>query len=39
MSKSIQNSLNLAARVLFAVLFLPAGISKPNRMWQRVPKS
>jgi putative oxidoreductase len=28
MSKSIQNSLNLAARVLFAVLFLPAGISK-----------
>ncbi len=28
MPKSIQNSLNLAARVLFAVLFLPAGISK-----------
>jgi putative oxidoreductase len=28
MSPSIQNSLNLAARVLFAVLFLPAGISK-----------
>jgi putative oxidoreductase len=28
MSKSIQNSLNLAARLLFAVLFLPAGISK-----------
>ena len=28
MSQSIQNSLNLAARVLFVVLFLPAGISK-----------
>lgn len=28
MSKSFQNSLNLAARVLFAVLFLPAGIGK-----------
>ena len=28
MSKSVQNSLNLAARVLFVVLFLPAGISK-----------
>ena len=28
MSKSIENSLNLAVRVLFAVLFLPAGISK-----------
>ena len=28
MSQSIQNSLNLAARVLFAFLFLPAGISK-----------
>lgn len=28
MSKSIENGLNLAARVLFAALFLPAGISK-----------
>ena len=28
MSKSIQNGLDLAARVLFAALFLPAGISK-----------
>ena len=28
MSKSFQNSLSLAARVLLAVLFLPAGISK-----------
>ena len=28
MSNSLQNSLNLAARVLMAVLFLPAGISK-----------
>lgn len=28
MSKSIENGLNLAARVLFATLFLPAGISK-----------
>lgn len=28
MSKSIENSLNLAARVLFVALFLPAGISK-----------
>lgn len=28
MSKSLQNSLNLAARVLFAVLFLPAGLGK-----------
>lgn len=28
MSKSFQNSLNLAARVLFAALFLPAGIGK-----------
>jgi len=28
MSKSFQNSLNLAARFLFVALFLPAGISK-----------
>jgi len=28
MSKSIQNSFSLIARVLFAALFLPAGISK-----------
>jgi putative oxidoreductase len=28
MSKSLQNALSLAARVLFAVLFLPAGIAK-----------
>lgn len=28
MSKSIQNSLSLVARLLFAVLFLPAGIGK-----------
>lgn len=28
MSKSIQNGLDLAARLLFAALFLPAGISK-----------
>jgi putative oxidoreductase len=28
MSKSVQNSLNLAARLLFVALFLPAGISK-----------
>ncbi len=28
MSKSLQNSLSLAARVLFAAMFLPAGISK-----------
>ncbi|MES2878886.1 MAG: DoxX family protein [Pseudomonadota bacterium] len=28
MSKSLQNSLTLAARVLFAVLFLPAGLGK-----------
>jgi putative oxidoreductase len=28
MSKSLQNTLSLAARVLFAVLFLPAGIAK-----------
>jgi putative oxidoreductase len=28
MSKSIQNSLSLVARILFAALFLPAGISK-----------
>jgi putative oxidoreductase len=28
MSKSLQDSLNLAARILFAVLFLPAGIGK-----------
>ncbi|MDO9199642.1 DoxX family protein [Rhodoferax sp.] len=28
MSTSIQNGLSLAARVLFAALFLPAGISK-----------
>ena len=28
MSKSLQNSLNLSARVLLAALFLPAGIGK-----------
>ena len=28
MSKSLQNSLSLAARVLFVAMFLPAGISK-----------
>lgn len=28
MSKTIQNALNLAARILFAVMFLPAGIGK-----------
>jgi putative oxidoreductase len=28
MSKSIENSLSLAARILFVVMFLPAGISK-----------
>jgi putative oxidoreductase len=28
MSTSIQNALNVAARILFAVMFLPAGISK-----------
>jgi putative oxidoreductase len=28
MSKSLQNAFSLAARVLFAVLFLPAGIAK-----------
>ncbi len=28
MSKSIQNSLSLASRLLFVALFLPAGISK-----------
>lgn len=28
MSKSIQNSLSLASRLLFVTLFLPAGISK-----------
>ena len=28
MSKSVQNALNLAARILFVVLFLPAGIGK-----------
>jgi putative oxidoreductase len=28
MSKSLQNALSLAARILFAVLFLPAGIAK-----------
>lgn len=28
MSKSIQNGLSLAARILFVVLFLPAGIGK-----------
>jgi putative oxidoreductase len=28
MSNSLQNALNLAARVLMAVLFLPAGLSK-----------
>ena len=28
MSKSLQNSLNLGARILLAVLFLPAGIGK-----------
>ena len=28
MSKRFENGLNLAARVLFAVLFLPAGIAK-----------
>ena len=28
MSKHFENGLNLAARVLFAVLFLPAGIAK-----------
>ncbi len=28
MSKSLQNGLNLAARILFVALFLPAGISK-----------
>ena len=28
MSKAVQNALNLAARLLFAVLFLPAGIGK-----------
>lgn len=28
MSKSVQNALNLAARLLFVVMFLPAGIGK-----------
>jgi putative oxidoreductase len=28
MSKSLQNSLSLASRILFVALFLPAGISK-----------
>lgn len=28
MSKSVQNALNLAARLLFVLMFLPAGISK-----------
>jgi putative oxidoreductase len=28
MSKSIQNALNLAARLLFVVMFLPSGIGK-----------
>ena len=28
MSKSVQNALNLAARILFVVMFLPAGIGK-----------
>ncbi|WP_018150750.1 DoxX family protein [Leeia oryzae] len=28
MSKSIENTLNLAARLLFALLFLPAGLGK-----------
>lgn len=28
MSKSVQNALNFAARLLFVVLFLPAGIGK-----------
>lgn len=28
MSKSVQNALNLAARILFVVMFLPAGLSK-----------
>lgn len=28
MSKSVQNAFNLAARILFVVMFLPAGIGK-----------